>query len=50
MEYLKKYLEKIIDRGNRKLAGSIEKTAQDIGNKYLKTFSFTNHETQTSHT
>lgn len=44
MEYLKKYLEKIIDRGNRKLAGSIEKTAQDIGNKYLKTFSFTNHE------
>lgn len=44
MEYLKKYLEKIIDRGNRKLAESIEKTAQDIGNKYLKTFSFTNHE------
>lgn len=44
MKYLKKYLKKIIDRGNRKLAESIEKTAQDIGNKYLKTFSFTNHE------
>lgn len=44
MQYLKKYLEKIIDRGNAKLAESIEITAEDVGNKYIKTFSFTSHE------
>ena len=44
MQYLKRYLEKIVDRGNAKLAESIEKTAEDVGNKYIKTFSFTSHE------
>lgn len=44
MQYLKRYLEKIIDRGNAKLAESIEITAEDVGNKYIKTFSFTSHE------
>lgn len=44
MQYLKRYLEKIVDRGNAKLAESIEKTAEDVGNKHIKTFSFTSHE------
>lgn len=45
MQYLKAYLQKIADRGNTKLAESIQKTAEDIGNRYIKTFSFSNHET-----
>ena len=44
MQYLKNYLQKIIDRGNVKLAESIKKTAVEVGDKYLKTFSFTTHE------
>lgn len=44
MQYLKTYLKKITDRGNAKLAESILKTAEDVGNKYIKTFSFTDHE------
>lgn len=44
MQYLKTYLKKLKDRGNTKLAESIEKTAEDIGNKYIKTFSFLSHE------
>lgn len=40
MQYLKTYLKKITDRGNTKLAESIEKTANDVGNKHIKTFSF----------
>ncbi|WP_373249309.1 Z1 domain-containing protein [Mediterraneibacter gnavus] len=44
MQYLKRYLEKIVDGGNAKLAESIEKTAEDVGNKHIKTFSFTSHE------
>ncbi|MST69752.1 Z1 domain-containing protein [Mogibacterium kristiansenii] len=44
MQYLKTYLEKIIDRGNTKLAESIEKTAEDVGNRHIKTFSFSSHE------
>lgn len=43
MKYLATYLKKITDRGNYKLAESIEKTARDVGDKYLKTFSFTEH-------
>lgn len=43
MRYLKTYLKKITDRGNPKLAESIAKTADEVGNKYLKTFSFTDH-------
>lgn len=31
MQYLKTYLKKITDRGNTKLAESIEKTANDVG-------------------
>lgn len=44
MQYLKTYLNKIIARGNTKLAESIEKTAEDVGNKHIKTFSFSSHE------
>ena len=44
MQYLKTYLQKIIDRGNEKLAESVSRTAEDVGNKYIKTFSFTSHE------
>lgn len=44
MQYLKTYLKKITDRGNIKLAESISKTADDVGNKYIKNFSFTSHE------
>ena len=39
MQYLKTYLKKITDRGNTKLAESIEKTANDVGNKHIKIFS-----------
>lgn len=40
MQYLKTYLKKITDRGNTKLAESIEKTANDVGNKHIKHFLF----------
>ncbi|MGN0930266.1 MAG: Z1 domain-containing protein [Thermoguttaceae bacterium] len=42
--YLQKYLDKVISRGNKKLAESISVTAGEIGNKYLKKFSFKNNE------
>lgn len=44
MQYLNTYLKKITDRGNTKLAESIKKTAEDVGNQYIKTFSFLSHE------
>ncbi len=44
MPYLKNYLDKIIERGNVDLAVSISNTAEDIGNNYLRNFSFTSHE------
>lgn len=44
MHYLKKYLDKVTEDGNAKLAESISKTAEEIKNKYLKNFSFTGHE------
>ncbi|MGC7872092.1 Z1 domain-containing protein [Desulfosporosinus sp. SYSU MS00001] len=44
MQYLKTYLQKIIDRGNEKLAESIAKTAEDIGRQHIRNFSFTSHE------
>lgn len=44
MKYLKQYLKTISDRGNIKLAESISKTAEDVGNQYIKTFSFSSHE------
>lgn len=43
MPYLDAYLQNIIDRGNLKLAESVKETAENVGNKYLKTFSFTEH-------
>lgn len=44
MRYLKTYLQKIAKRGNIKLAESIQKTAEDVGDRYIKTFSFSSHE------
>lgn len=44
MQYLDTYLKKISDRGNTKLAESIKRTADDVGDKYIKTFSFFDHE------
>ena len=44
MMYLKTYLQKIKNRGNEKLAESISKTAEEVGQSYLKRFSFISHE------
>jgi len=44
VQYLKTYLKTITDRGNPKLAESILKTADDVGDKYLRGFSFCSHE------
>lgn len=44
VQYLKTYLEKIKARGNEELAQSIYKTAEEVGDKYIRTFSFTDHE------
>lgn len=44
MQYLKDYLNKIIARGNEKLAESIFHTAEEVGDKYIKNFSFISHE------
>lgn len=44
MQYLKTYLKTIIDRGNVRLAESIAKTADDVGNQYIRNFSFCSHE------
>lgn len=44
MTYLEKYLKLITDRGNIKLAESVAKTAEDIGNGHIKNFSFMSHE------
>lgn len=44
MNYLDNYLKTIRDRGNIKLAASILKTSDDVGNLYLKGFSFTSNE------
>ena len=44
MPYLKSYLNKIYSRGNEQLAESISKTAEEVGAKYINTFSFTSHE------
>ncbi len=45
MQHLNTYLQKITNRGNVKLAESIHKTAEDVGNQYIKSFSFLTHET-----
>lgn len=44
MQYLKTYLKTITGRGHIKLAESISKTAEDVGNQHLKSFSFISHE------
>ena len=44
MQYLKTYLKAITDRGNVRLAESIAKTADDVGNQYIRNFSFCSHE------
>lgn len=44
MNYLKKYLKTISDRGNIKLSESILKTSDDIGEKYIRSFPYTGHE------
>ncbi len=44
MQYLKTYLNKITARGNKKLAESVLKTAEEVGDSYIKSFSFLSHE------
>lgn len=44
MQYLKTYLRTIADRGNPKLAESIAQTANALGDRYIKNFSFYSHE------
>ena len=44
MKYLETYLRKIVDRGNPQLAESIRKTAEDVGEKHIRNFSFVDHE------
>ena len=44
MQYLKTYINKITAYGNTELAESISSVAEEIGNRYLKNFSFTSHE------
>ncbi|MBR4930363.1 MAG: hypothetical protein IKZ00_06130, partial [Bacteroidaceae bacterium] len=44
MQYLKTYLKTITDRGNPGLAASISHTAEEVGNKHIRNFSFCNHE------
>lgn len=44
MQYLETYLKKISDRGNPKLAESISRTAEEVGNQHIRKFSFSSHE------
>ena len=44
MQYLKTYLKTITGRGNWGLAESISETAEQVGNKYIRSFSFCSHE------
>ncbi|MCM1330259.1 MAG: Z1 domain-containing protein [Ruminococcus sp.] len=43
MNYLKSYLDTVRSRGNIQLAESIEKTASDVSDMYLKKFTFIEH-------
>ena len=45
MQYLNTYLNTIRNRGNHSLADSIQITADEVGKKYIETFSFLDHET-----
>lgn len=44
MNYLNTYLDTIKSRGNIQLAESINKTASEVSDRYLKNFSFIEHE------
>ena len=44
MKYLDNYLNKIIERGHVQLAESVSRTADEVGEKYIKKFSFISHE------
>ena len=44
MQYLKTYLKTITERGNPRLAESIAQTANAVGDRYIKNFSFYSHE------
>ena len=44
MKHLDKYLNSIRERGNPELAASIQKTADEVGEKYIETFDFLSHE------
>lgn len=43
MSYLETYTETIRSRGNEGLAQSIEKTAREVGDKYLSNFDYVSH-------
>ncbi|MCM1060537.1 MAG: Z1 domain-containing protein [Eubacterium sp.] len=43
MNYLKSYLDTVRSRGNVQLAESIEKTAADVSDMYIKKFTFIEH-------
>ena len=44
MHYLKKYLDTLSQRGNHGLAASVQQTALNVGEKYIRSFSFCSHE------
>lgn len=44
MQYLNEYLKKIKNRGNEALASSILKTANDVSDKAISSFSFASHD------
>lgn len=44
MAYLEKYLNNLIKRGNEDLAKSVNRTASEVGDKYIRSFSFVDHE------
>lgn len=44
MSLLQTYLDKLIERGNSKLAESVKQTAEEVSSKHIQTFSFVEHE------
>lgn len=44
MSYLDDYLQQVKEKGHIELANSIKKTAEDVYNNFLSSFSFLNHE------
>ena len=44
MKFLDMYLNNLITRGNEDLAKSVSATATEVGNKYIRSFSFVDHE------